>query len=259
MRLDKALVEREITPTRAKAQDAIIAGRVKVNDVVVTKKNVIVNDDDILSLQEETLSFVSRAGFKLYDVLEPFDISIKDRIVMDVGASTGGFSDVCLSGGATYVYALDVGSDQMASQLLKNPRLENREHVNCRYLTPDMFERDIDFACMDVSFISCKLIIPAVIACMKTVELVVLVKPQFEAGKAFINKHGIVKEPKVHERVLKDMCEFISSLDLYVHHIKKSSVVGRDGNQEYVFHIKDSVCDKVFDFTEIMQANITVR
>ena len=98
MRLDKALVEREITPTRAKAQDAIIAGRVKVNDVVVTKKNFIVNDNDILSLQEETLSFVSRAGFKLYDVLEPFDISLKDRIVMDVGASTGGFSVVCLIG-----------------------------------------------------------------------------------------------------------------------------------------------------------------
>lgn len=259
MRLDKELVERDIVSTRAKAQDAIAAGRVRVNDVVVSKKNFIVNDDDIITLQMEALSFVSRAGFKLYDVLEPFDIILTDRVVMDVGASTGGFSDVCLRGGAAYVYALDVGSDQMDPKLLNNPRLENREHINCRYLTSDMFERDIDFACMDVSFISCKLILPSVIACMKKIELVVLVKPQFEAGKAFVNKHGIVKDLKVHERVLKDMHDFISSLNLYVHHIKKSSVVGRDGNQEYVFHIKDTACEASFDYAAIIQAKITVR
>lgn len=259
MRLDKALVERGLVITRAKAQDAIMAGRVSVNDIVITKKNYMIDDDAIVKLQEEVLSFASRAGFKLYDVLEPFQISLQDRIVMDIGASTGGFSDVCLRAGAAHVYALDVGSNQMSPHLLKNPRLENREHVNCRYITPDMFAQPITFACMDVSFISCKLIIPNVIACMKQVELVVLVKPQFEAGKAFINKHGIVKDLKVHERILKDMYEFVTTLGLYVHHIQKSSVVGRDGNQEYVFHIKDEIIHEQFDYRQIVHSKITVR
>ncbi len=259
MRLDKALVQRGLVSTRAKAQDAINAGRVTVNGTVIDKNSYTVTDDAKIELAQETLSFASRAGFKLYDVLAPFQISLKDRIVMDVGASTGGFSDVCLQEGAAYVYALDVGSDQMASHLLNNPRLENREHVNCRYLTADMFDKAIDFACMDVSFISCKLILPAVIKCMEKPELVVLVKPQFEAGKAFINKHGVVKDLKVHERILKDMHEFICSLGIYVHHIQKSSVIGRDGNQEYVFHLKADVCHKLFDYKKIIQANITVR
>lgn len=259
MRLDKVLVEQGFVATRAKAQDAIIAERVMVNGTIITKKNYIVSDDDLIQLEKEELSFVSRAGFKLYDALKPFEISLKDRIVMDVGASTGGFSDVCLREGAAYVYALDVGSNQMAAQLLDNPRLENREHINCRYITADMFDRPIDFACMDVSFISCKLIIPAVIACMNQIELVVLVKPQFEAGKAFINKHGIVTDLKVHERILKDMNEFVLSLGLYVHHIKKSSVIGRDGNQEYVFHIKDELCLKQFDYNQIIKAETAVR
>lgn len=259
MRLDQALLKHGLVMTRAKAQDAIKAGRVKVNGAIITKNSYTVDDDARLELAQEALSFVSRAGFKLYDVLKPFQISLQDRIVMDIGASTGGFSDVCLQEGAAYVYALDVGCDQMAESLLSNSRLENREHVNCRYLTPDMFAKPINFACMDVSFISCKLILPAVIRCMDQKELVVLIKPQFEAGRAFINKHGIVKDLKVHERILKDMHEFILSLGLHVHHIRKSSVIGRDGNQEYVFHIKADACQKQFDYKSIIQSKITVR
>lgn len=259
MRLDQALVAQRLVMTRAKAQDAIKAGRVCVNHKIITKNSFTVDDTMILTLEQEMRSFVSRAGFKLYDVLEPFHICLKDRIVLDVGASTGGFSDVCLQEHAAYVYALDVGSNQMASKLLSNPRLENRERINCRYITADMFEKPIDFACMDVSFISCKLILPAVISCMRNSEIVVLIKPQFEAGKAFIDKHGIVKDKKVHERILKDMHEFVLSLGLYVHHIRKSSVIGRDGNQEYVFHIKAAPCDSQFHYKDIIQTDITVR
>lgn len=251
MRADKALVARGLSATRSKAQDAIHEGRVSVNKVIITKNSFDITDDMQVELHQPQLSFVSRAGFKLYDVLTPFAISLQDRIVMDVGASTGGFSDVCLKQGAAYVYALDVGSGQLAASLINHPRLENREHVNCRYLTKDMFDKQIDFACIDVSFISLKLILPAVISCMEKVEIVALVKPQFEAGKALLNKHGIIKEAKVHEHILKDMHEFILSLGMYVHHISKSSVIGRDGNQEFVFHIKADKSDQAFDYSAI--------
>lgn len=253
MRLDKYLVEAGLCPTRAKAQDAIKEGRVCVRDKIITKNSYEVEETACVEVKEATSRFVSRAGFKLYDVLQPFQIILKDRIVMDVGASTGGFSDVCLQQGAKLVYALDVGSGQMDPLLLKDPRLRNMEHVNCRYLTPAMFDQPIDFACVDVSFISLKLILPAMISCMQKKEIVALIKPQFEAGKAFIGKNGIVKDLKVHERVLKDMVAYIQELGLFVHHIAPSSVIGRDGNQEYVFHIQEEPCMNTFSYQAIIK------
>lgn len=253
MRLDKYLVEQKLCLTRAKAQDAIKEGRVCVDGTTIYKNSFDVQAAMQVQVSNPSLRFVSRAGFKLFDVLKPFDIHLEKRIVMDVGASTGGFSDVCLKGGAALVYALDVGCDQMDQELLKNPRLVNMEHVNCRYLEPEMFEKLADFACIDVSFISLKLILPPLIACMKRKEIVALIKPQFEAGKAFIGKNGIVKDHKVHERVLKDLHEYIRSLGLYVHHIRASSVVGRDGNQEFIFHIKEDPAICVFDYAQIVK------
>lgn len=252
MRLDKYLVDQCLCATRAKAQDAIHEGRVCVNDQVITKNSFDVIEGMKVELTHSSMQFVSRAGFKLYDVLQPFDIQLKDRIVMDIGASTGGFSHVCLKQGAKLVYALDVGSGQMDPELLKDQRLHNMEQINCRYITKDLFDQPIDFACMDVSFISIELILPAVISCMTYKELVVLIKPQFEAGKAAIGKHGIVKSRKVHEEVLRNMHSFVTSLGLYVHHIAKSSVIGRDGNQEYVMHIKEEVSKQTFDYKAIV-------
>lgn len=253
MRLDKYLVEQGRCPTRAKAQDAIKEGRVCVNQKIITKNSYEVDEGACVEVKEPSLRFVSRAGYKLYDVLEPFQITLKDRIVMDVGASTGGFSDVCLQAGAQLVYALDVGSGQMDPELLKNPRLRNMEHVNCRYLNPEMFDHPIDFACVDVSFISLKLILPAMISCMQKKEIVALIKPQFEAGKAFIGKNGIVKDQKVHERILKDIVAYIQELGLFVHHIAPSSVIGRDGNQEYVFHILEEPTRMAFPYHAILR------
>lgn len=253
MRLDKYLVAHGLCPTRAKAQDAIQEGRVRIDQVIITKNSYEVQEHQAVAVEAPSLRFVSRAGFKLYDVIKPFGLCLQDRIVIDVGASTGGFSDVCLKEGAKLVYALDVGCEQMDKALLQDPRLHNMEHINCRYLDPSMFEAAADFACIDVSFISLRLILPALLPCMRYKEIVALIKPQFEAGKAYIGKHGIVKDRKVHIRVLKEMQALIQELGLYVHHIVPSSVVGRDGNQEYVFHIKEDVCNTSFDYTNIVK------
>ncbi len=259
MRLDKALVARGLLATRAKAQDAIKAETVYVDERVITKNSFEVKETAHIRITTPSLQFVSRAGYKLYDVLTPFEISLQNRIVVDVGASTGGFSDVCLQQGANCVYALDVGSGQMAPSLLQDPRLRNMEHINARYLDKAMFDMPIDFACIDVSFISLKLILPALIAVMDHVEIVALIKPQFEAGKQYLNKNGIVKDLKVHVRILHELHDYIDSLGCYVHHMRKSSITGRDGNQEYVFHIKGTPCTCTFDYTKICQEVIDQR
>lgn len=253
MRLDKYLVEKGYAATRAKAQDAIQAGRVLVNSQIVVKNSYDLKEEDQVEVKEAELSFVSRAGFKLYDVLEPFEINLEGKTVIDVGASTGGFSDVCLRQGAAHVYALDVGSDQLDPSLCKDPRISNMEHVNCRYLTKNMFDRAIDFCCTDVSFISLKLLLPAIASVMDRVEIVALIKPQFEAGKQAVGKHGIVKDAAVHLRVLQDMEQFLHQMGLYVHHAAASSVLGRDGNKEFVFHIKDEAATTVFDYRRIIK------
>lgn len=254
MRFDKALVEKGICSTRAKAQDAIKEGRASINGIVITKNSTPVSESDQLSVRTNELTFVSRAGWKLYDVLEPFHIQLNHRIVMDVGASTGGFSDVCLKQGAAFVYALDVGCGQMDPSLLNHPQLHNMEHINCRYLKRSMFDQPIDFACIDVSFISLELIMEAVISCMDSIEIVALIKPQFEAGKQYIGKNGIIKDPHIHLRVLEKLHAYFQSCNLYVHHAQKSSVIGRDGNQEYVVHLKGQPCDNHIDYQGLVQS-----
>lgn len=251
-RLDKVLVERGLCSTRAKAQDAIDEQRVSVNGTIVVKNSYDVLEDMMIEVQENAISFVSRAGFKLYDVITPFHLELQEKTVLDVGASTGGFSDVCLQANAAYVYAVDVGSDQLDPSLKEHPRLCNMEHVNCRYLEKTMFDRPIDFCVCDVSFISIQLILPAVLSCMTKKECVLLIKPQFEAGKSDVGKGGIVKNQKVHVRILQDMMTFFQSVGMYIHHIAPSSVVGRDGNHEYVVHIKDEFHKQQIDMKAIV-------
>lgn len=260
MRLDKYILEKGYAPTRSRAQDLIQQGCVSIQDKIVTKASYDVkeNDEVIVTLPEE--SFASRAGFKLFDVLEAFQINLNNRIVIDVGASTGGFSDVCLKQGAKLVYAVDVGSNQLLERLKNDPRIVNMEHTNCRYLEPSMFKEAIDFACMDVSFISAKLILPALFQTMKQVEAVILIKPQFEAGKQALNKHGVVKDKKEHVKVLRDMVSFVEQQGYYVKHLQPSSIVGRDGNHEYVMHVVEQECHQVFAYEKIVnEANSYVR
>lgn len=252
MRLDQKIVELNPSLSRSRAQDIIKEGRIVVNGKTITKSSFPVNDTDAIIIEEPEVVFASRAGFKLYDVIEAFDINLDNRICLDVGASTGGFTDVCLQLGAKKVYAVDVGKDQLIERLRNDPRVVNMENCNCRYLTSAMFHDPITFACMDVSFISAKLILPAVFSVMEEKELVVLIKPQFEAGKAYIGKHGIVKDAKVHMRVLQDMVNFVMEQGLYVHHLQESSILGRDGNREFVMHIKEYPSTHIIDYRAIV-------
>lgn len=253
-RLDKILVENGFVSTRAKAQDAIKESRVKVNGKIITKSSFSVELEDVIELEEKELSFASRAGQKLYDVIEPFELDLKDKVVIDVGASHGGFTDVCLKQGASYVYAVDVGRDQLLPFLREDERVCNMEQTNCRYLEKEMFDPMPQFACMDVSFISIKLILPALIEVMQgNKEMVLLVKPQFEAGKADIGKNGIVKDEKVHIRVLQEMLDFVKTLGLYPIHLRKSSILGRDGNKEFVLHVSTDEVHRVFPLKDIVK------
>ena len=154
MRLDVYLSTQGLCDSRARAQDAIQEGRVTVNGRIAKKSSMPVDDSMDIKLEEAETAFASRAGYKLYDVLKPFEIDLEGRVVLDVGASTGGFSDVCLQNKARLVYAVDVGKDQLLERLKNDPRIINMEGVNCRYLSGDMFDPRPDFACMDVSLIS---------------------------------------------------------------------------------------------------------
>lgn len=259
-RLDVALTARGLFETRTLAQDAIKGGYVKVNGTTVVKSSYVLKEEDTIEVLHRELQFASRAGFKLYGALVDFGIDLNGRIIADIGASTGGFSDVCLKEGAKHVYAIDVGSNQLLPRLIDDPRITNLEQVNCRYLDRSYFTEFPDFACVDVSFISLKLILPALLSVLcGEQEMLLLVKPQFEAGKADIGKNGIVKNKKVHIRILREMMAFIQSLGLSVQHLDISSIAGRDGNREYVLHVSKRCAQHDFDLKQIVEKKIENR
>lgn len=255
MRIDQLLVARKFCVSRAQAQDAVKAERVKVNGKTIIKCSQDFDENADIEVSVAELAFASRAGLKLYHALMDFELSVKDRIVLDVGASTGGFTDVCLSQGAAHVYACDVGSGQLIDKLRQNPRVSNMENINCRYLEAKMFDPLPDFVCMDVSFISILSIMPAVLSCLKPeYEMVLLIKPQFEAGKKDIGKNGIVKDLKVHQRVLMQTIDGLLQLKIYPQRLAKSKVCGRDGNQEYVVYCSSTPSHKVFDYQKVVKS-----
>ena len=239
MRLDQKIVVMRRDLSRSRAQDMIKEGLVQVNGQTITKSSYAITEEDEIVIFEADMVFASRAGFKLYDVIDDFQLQLKDRVCLDVGASTGGFSDVCLQQGAQKVYAVDVGKDQLIERLRKDKRVVNMENCNCRYLRKDMFDDAITFACMDVSFISAKLILPAVFSVMSKKEL--------------------VKDAKVHMRVLQEMVDFVKEQGLYVHHLQESSILGRDGNREFVMHICDTYKQQLFDYHTIVMNHKKTR
>lgn len=252
-RLDQFLCEQEQFNSRSQAQDAIKEGRVWVNQKCISKNAFLVDETMNIVVQQPELSFVSRAGFKLYDALNDFGIDLEERVVLDVGASTGGFSDVCLKKGAALVYAVDVGKGQLVDVIKNHPKVVEMSECNCRYLEPAMFSNIPTFTCIDVSFISLKLILPAVLKVNEDMEIVALIKPQFEAGRDKIGKNGIIKDEKVHVQVLNDMLDYFQSLGFYPQHLQASSILGRDGNKEFVIHVSKKSCQKQFDIKQIVK------
>ncbi|ANB57300.1 TlyA rRNA methyltransferase/hemolysin family protein [Anoxybacillus sp. B7M1] len=239
-RVDVLLVERGLMETREKAKRAIMAGLVYSNEMRLDKPGEKVPADIPLTVKGNALPYVSRGGLKLEKALRLFDVSVKDKILLDIGASTGGFTDCALQNGAKMSYALDVGYNQLAWKLRQDERVVVMERTNFRYVTPAHFTKGLpEIATIDVSFISLKLILPV----LKTVlvpesDVIALVKPQFEAGKEHVGKKGIVRDPSIHELVLVSIIDFALSEGYDALDLSYSPITGGDGNIEFLLHLR---------------------
>jgi 23S rRNA (cytidine1920-2'-O)/16S rRNA (cytidine1409-2'-O)-methyltransferase len=232
-RADVVLVERGFFASRARAQEAIAAGLVTVNGTVVRKASDAVPEEAVITA-EQPHPYVSRGGLKLAAALDAFQIDPKDRICLDIGASTGGFTEVLLTRGAAHVYAVDVGHSQLHPTIVGNARVTNLEGTDARALNTTHIPRTPDLLVSDVSFISLKLVLPAVVALLKPrADLAVLVKPQFEAGRDHVKK-GIVRDEAVHRAVCEDMTAFVASLGFTIIGLVPSPIEGGDGNREFL-------------------------
>jgi len=239
-RLDVALVRRGLVSSRERARALIMAGQVLVASQLVDKPGTLISLDTVCSIKEtpDELKYVSRGGLKLEKALATFGLNPEGMVALDVGASTGGFTDCLLRHGAKCVYALDVGQGQLAWTLRNNPRVVVMEHTNIRYL--ESLPEPIQCATVDVSFISLRLVLPALVPLLAPGAWVVaLVKPQFEAGKAEVDRGaGIIKDPEVHDRVLHELQEWISQHTLFqILGLIDSPIYGRDGNREFLLHL----------------------
>ena len=230
-RLDVALVERGLAETRSKAQSLIMARRVLVNGQHVDKAGAGVGGDDEVAIEALEHPWVGRGGMKLAHALAELGIVVRGKICADIGASTGGFTDVLLQNGAARVYAVDVGYGQLDASLRNDSRVVVREKVNARYLGPDDFDDEIGFVSIDVSFISLTLILPAVVKFLRG-ELVALIKPQFEVGKADLGKGGIVRDAAKRDAAVQAVVAFARGLGFEVHGVIESPVKGAEGNIE---------------------------
>jgi 23S rRNA (cytidine1920-2'-O)/16S rRNA (cytidine1409-2'-O)-methyltransferase len=237
-RLDTILFERNLYPSREKARAAVMAGLVRVNGQRADKPGQKYDPDIQIEAKGDAIPYVSRGGLKLEKALQYFSIQVEGRICMDVGASTGGFTDCLLQHGAKKVYAVDVGYGQLDWKLRSDPRVVVHERTNIRHMSPDSVEDRIDLAVIDVSFISLTKVLPAVKNMLiPNGEIVCLIKPQFEAGREAVGKKGVVKDPTTHIKCLQALFEFFSEISLNVQGLTYSPVTGPEGNIEFLVHL----------------------
>ena len=242
-RLDAAVVARGLAVSRERARALILAGRVRVDGTVVAKAGTPVGHGAEITLIEPDHPYVGRGGVKLAHALDTFMLDVHDRLGLDVGASTGGFTDVLLRRGARRVVALDVGHGQIDWRLRSDPRVVVIERVNARLLTPDQLPEDartFGIITMDVSFISVRQVLPALVPLLAGGDLVVLVKPQFEAGREDVGKGGLVRDPGVHARVIEDVTVAADALGLTRIAMTESPITGTEGNREFFLHLRRS-------------------
>ena len=235
-RIDKLLVDRGLAGSRTKAQALVMAGAVLVDEQLVDKPSETYPPDANIRIKDSANPrYVSRGGIKLEDALREFRIDVTGLLCLDVGASTGGFTDCLLQKGARKVVAVDVGHNQLDWKIRNDPRVEVREGVNARYLNPTDFDTRFDLATIDVSFISLTKILPSVVPLLTDGgRIIVLVKPQFEVGKGEVGKGGIVKDPSQHQRVVNQVNSVAESLGLKVEGVMESPIKGADGNIEFL-------------------------
>ena len=239
LRLDVAVFERGYAETREKAKALIMAGSVYLNGQKALKGGATVKETDVIEVRGAVNPYVSRGGLKLHKAVASFGLELKDCICMDIGASTGGFTDCMLQNGASKVYSIDVGYGQLAWKLRCDERVVNLERTNFRYVTREQIPEEIDFASVDVSFISLKLILPVMHTLLKNGgKSVCLIKPQFEAGKENIGKKGVVRDKSVHADVIAKITEFAAENGFAVLDVDFSPIKGPEGNIEYLMFIE---------------------
>lgn len=241
-RIDSLLFNRGLFPSRERARAAIMAGRVLVNMQKIDKAGSMVDPNAEIRLIGENLPYVSRGGLKLKKAIETFGIEFKDKIVADIGASTGGFTDCALQNGGKKVYAIDVGYGQLAWSLRTDERVVNLERTNVRYLEESLVPDKIDIVTIDVAFISLDKILEKAKELLATTGYIVaLIKPQFEAGREFVGKKGVVREPNIHRQVINKVIDFTLKLELKVLGLSFSPIKGPEGNIEYLLFLTNSL------------------
>ena len=241
-RLDQLVYELGYTESRERAKTTIMSGLVFVNGQRADKPGMAVDPAATIELHGEALPFVSRGGYKLDKALKVFPVDPAGKICIDCGASTGGFTDVLLQHGAAKVYAVDVGYGQLAWKLRTDERVVNLERTNLRYVDETLIPEPLDLAVMDVSFISVRLVLPAVKALLKPgADYICLIKPQFEAGREEVGKKGVVRDAKVHEQVVRGILAFAREIGFSVMGLDYSPIKGPEGNIEYICHLKNGV------------------
>jgi 23S rRNA (cytidine1920-2'-O)/16S rRNA (cytidine1409-2'-O)-methyltransferase len=238
-RIDKVLVERGLAESRTRAQALILAGQVLVREQRIDKPGQLIDPNDDIRIKGETPRYASRGGLKLEAALSEFKINPEGKNCLDVGASTGGFTDCLLQHGAARVWAIDVGHNQIVWRLRQDSRVVVEEGVNARNLSPDQFPVRFDIATIDVSFISLTKVFPSVRECLKeSADLIALVKPQFEVGKGEVGRGGIVTDPTKHQRVLEEIKHAALEVGLNPAGLIESPILGAEGNREFLMHLK---------------------
>lgn len=237
-RLDTLLVEQGLIPTRERAKTTIMAGLVFVANQRVDKPGTLVPVDAEIRVQGAAIPFVSRGGLKLAKAIQAFGISLEGKVMLDIGASTGGFTDCALQQGAVRVFAVDVGYGQLAWKLRQDPRVVSLERTNIRYLEAERLDAVPDLATIDASFISLTLVLPKAAELIGPLgEIVALIKPQFEAGRDKVGKKGVVRSPQVHMEVIHKVIDFAESLGLKILGLDYSPITGPEGNIEYLLYL----------------------
>lgn len=238
-RLDVLLVKRNLAPSREKAKALIMAGDVFVDNQREDKAGSTFDESVRIEIHGNTLRYVSRGGLKLEKAMQHFGLDLNGKVCMDIGASTGGFTDCMLQNGAARVYSVDVGYGQFAWKLRQDPRVVCMEKTNIRYVTPDDIADRLDFASVDVSFISLKKVLPPARELLREDgEMVCLIKPQFEAGREKVGKKGVVRDAQVHLEVVRSIIDFVQEAGFVPLHLEYSPIKGPEGNIEYLIHIK---------------------
>jgi hemolysin TlyA family protein len=240
VRIDQLLYKRALTESREKARALIFEGKVIVNGQKIEKPGTMVNQNAEITICGETLPYVSRGGLKLEKALKEFSIDVKDKVAMDVGASTGGFTDCLIQHGAKKVYSVDVGYGQLAWKLRTDPRVVPIEKTNIRYMPKEKIPEEVDIVTVDVSFISLRLVIPKILEFLKPDgEIIALIKPQFEAGKGEVPKGGVIKDPEKREKIVQEIKQFFESLNVKIVGIIPSPIPGQKGNIEFLLYAQN--------------------